>query len=273
MLRLLVFLAFSSTIFAQSSNPHIKTTGTIIQDRFLLPDGYLRTNVNDPFAAYLRKLALQEHGSKVKYHNGHFKPSLNVYIAVLDQDISHKNLHQCADAVIRQRAEFLYHHNAYHQIHFHFTNGFSAPYSKWLDGYRIKQEGTQVKWVKKTGMQEPSKQNLSAYLEQVYIYAGTLSLVSELVTIKDHNICPGDVFIEGGSPGHAILVVDVIEHQESGKKKFLLAQSYMPAQQMQILINPKADNNDPWFEWSESDVLVSPEWTFKRHCLMRFSSK
>ncbi len=43
----------------------------------------------------------------------------------------------------------------------------------------------------------------------VFAYAGTLSLYEELesVPIKDMDI--GDIFVQGGSPGHAVIVVDM----------------------------------------------------------------
>jgi len=45
---------------------------------------------------------------------------------------------------------------------------------------------------------------------------------------------PGDVMIRAGSPGHAMLVVDVAE-DERGRRIYLLAQSYMPAQDIHIV--------------------------------------
>jgi len=44
---------------------------------------------------------------------------------------------------------------------------------------------------------------------------------------------PGDIFYHGGSPGLAFMVLDVVEN-DLGNKMFLLAQSYMPAQEMHI---------------------------------------
>ena len=58
------------------------------------------------------------------------------------------------------------------------------------------------------------------------------------VSVPYTSLQPGDVFIKGGSPGHAVIVVDVAIYTQTGKKVFLLAQSYMPAQQIHILVNP-----------------------------------
>ena len=40
----------------------------------------------------------------------------------------------------------------YNEISFNFTNGFSADYQKWLEGYRIKVTGNDVTWIKEVHM-------------------------------------------------------------------------------------------------------------------------
>ena len=77
--------------------------------------------------------------------------------------------------------------------------------------------------------------------------------------IKD--MIPGDVFIKPGFPGHAIIVMDVGQNKE-GNKVFLLAQSYMPAQDMHILKNFNSKIS-PWYSLDEiKQTLNTPEWTF-----------
>ena len=80
------------------------------------------------------------------------------------------------------------------------------------------------------------------------------------------------VFIKGGSPGHVVIVVDVAIHPKTKKKVFLLAQSYMPAQQIHILVNPANRNLSPWYELTDTDSgrLYTPEWTFEKKELKRF---
>jgi hypothetical protein len=56
---------------------------------------------------------------------------------------------------------------------------------------------------------------------------------------------------------------------ESGKKLYLLAQSYMPAQEIQILINRNNRLISPWYELKEGDIFT-PEWTFEPSDLRRF---
>lgn len=96
------------------------------------PEGYVRVNVKEgSFGEYLRNLPLCSHGSKVYYFDGREKWNRGVYCAVVDVEIGKRDLQQCADAVMRLRAEYLYKCKAYDQISFNFTNGFRADYAKW----------------------------------------------------------------------------------------------------------------------------------------------
>ena len=86
--------------------------------------------------------------------------------------------------------------------------------------------------------------------------------------IKDIQI--GDVFIFGGFPGHAVLVIDVCEKSETGEKLFMIQQSYMPAQEIHILRNLKNDKISPWYSIDFTGDLETPEWTFSKNQLMRW---
>ena len=77
----------------------------------------------------------------------------------------------------------------------------------------------------------------------------------------------GDVFIQGGFPGHAVLIVDIAESAQ-GERAFLLVQSYMPAQEIHVLRN-SADLN-PWYRAQSKGKLQTPEWDFEYGDLRRF---
>lgn len=243
--------------------------GTIVQTRFGVEDGYGRTAVDEQsFAYYLRNLPLKEDGAKVHLYNGELKNNQNVHAAVINIDVGDKDLQQCADAVMRLRAEWLYKQGRYSDIHFNFTNGFRADYIRWRNGERIKINGNEVYWVNSAGA-DTSYTSFRKYLELVYSYAGTLSLSKELKAVNYSDIQIGDVFIKGGSPGHAVIVVDMVENS-NGDKMYMLAQSYMPAQEIHILKNERGDNS-PWYELIENDyTIVTPEWTFGSDQLKRF---
>ena len=58
----------------------------------------------------------------------------------------------------------------------------------------------------------------------MFAYAGTLSLSKELVAVPVEDMEIGDVFIQGGSPGHCAIIVDIAENPTSNQKIFMLAQ-------------------------------------------------
>jgi hypothetical protein len=66
------------------------------------------------------------------------------------------------------------------------------------------------------------------------------------------------------------MVVDMAIKSQTGAKVFLLAQSYMPAQDVHILRNPTDAVLTPWYGIEIGDVLYTPEWTFGKNQLRRF---
>ncbi|MBL7720311.1 MAG: DUF4846 domain-containing protein [Flavipsychrobacter sp.] len=248
----------------------LSAQGTTIAERFQPPPGYSRVRlVEGSYGYYLRNLPLKKHGSPVLYYNGSQKPNRGVYCGVVAMDIGRRDLQQCADAVMRLRAEYLYATREYDKIQFHFTNGFLAGYTQWRAGYRIAVSGNQVSWVKRSAP-DSSYSTFRSYLEVVFSYAGTLSLSRELRQADYKSLAIGDVLIQGGSPGHAVVVVDVAENNRGGKL-YLLAQSYMPAQEIQILCNPRNEDLSPWYEADTAEkVIETPEWRFTTDDLKRF---
>jgi hypothetical protein len=65
----------------------------------------------------------------------------------------------------------------------------------------------------------------------------------------------GDVFLKGEDPGHCVIVLDIVEHEETKEKLFMVAQSYMPAQDIHILKNPKNEKNSPWYSINFGEKL------------------
>ena len=101
------------------------------------------------------------------------------------------------------------------------------------------------------------------------MYAGTYSVGkfdTKAVNIMDMK--PGDLFVQGGFPGHIISVVDMAKNKK-GHTVYMLAQSYMPAQEHQILKNPK--DRSVWYHLDESEVIQTPEYTFRSNQLRRFN--
>ncbi|MBK7407577.1 MAG: DUF4846 domain-containing protein [Saprospirales bacterium] len=254
----------------EAAPSYIDKEGKDIAHRILPPPGFERVMVpENSFAAYLRNLPLKADGAEVLLYDGTAKPGSGYHVAVVDLPIGNRDLHQCADAVIHLRAEYLFSQQRHEDIHFNFSNGFRASYSEWRKGNRIRVDGGAVSWIP-TSASSTSYTSFWKYLEMVFAYAGTASLSQELQSVAFTDMQIGDVFIIGGSPGHAEIVVDMAVHQETGEKIFLLAQSYMPAQEIHVLDNLQGQNLGPWYKSDFAGELQTPSYTFYKNSLKRF---
>ena len=240
-----------------------------LEDRIAVPEGYKRTSLKSKsFGTYLRQLTLKPVGSVVKYYDGSVKSNYGTYVGVVDLPIGNEDLHQCADAIMRLRAEYLWKIEDYDKIQFNFTNGHQVKYVEWMQGNRMKVDGNRTQWVKKA---EPSNtdQDLWDYLQLIFMYAGTASLEKEMRAISLSEARIGDVLIQGGFPGHAVIIVDEAINEKTGEKVFLLAQSFMPAQEIQILANLTEGDLSPWYHLDQ-DRIFTAEWEFSSSALRRF---
>jgi hypothetical protein len=232
--------------------------GNTVTTRFEVPVGYTRkTYATGTFGNYLQQLPLKPSGALTHFFNGKEKPN-KVAAAVIDVSVGNYDLQQCADAIMRLRAEWLFSEKRYNDIAFDLTNGFNMKYSEWKQGKRL--NAACNGWTT-GGIASESHEDFMNYMKKIFSYAGTLSLSKELQNKNIANLEAGDVFIQGGSPGHAVIVVDVAEGNEG--KIFLLAQSYMPAQDIEILKNLNNAEMSPWFKANEMGLLKTPEWDFE----------
>jgi len=239
--------------------------------RFAPPPGCQRVAVPlGSWEAWLRGLPLRPAGTPARLFNGKLKDNQAVVAAVVDIDPGTRDLQQCADAVIRLRAEYLFSQN-FNKIHFHLTTGYDAWFSDYVVGRTFQVKGEQVTAAPKPA-EAPTHAALGRYLLPVFGYAGTLSLSRELRPVPLTEVRPGDVLIHGGRPGHAVLVADMAENPRTGQRYLLLAQSYMPAQNIHVLHNVAHPALGAWFAVpgpAETQV-ETPEWTFAREEVGRF---
>ena len=114
-------------------NNLINKEGMTIKDRYLPIEGYIRVEYEEgSFAEFLRNQKLKPYGEKVLYYDGSQKPAKGIYDSVFDVDIGNRDLHQCADAIMLLRAEYLYSQGLYDEISFNFVSGFKAEYNMWI---------------------------------------------------------------------------------------------------------------------------------------------
>jgi hypothetical protein len=234
-----------------------------------IPEGYERRNVEQKtFASWLNHLPLKK-DNKVLLFNGEEKYNQGAQFRVIDIDVGTKDLQQCADAVMRLRAEYLYASGQADKIQFNYTNGVKIPFSKWGSGLYPSLKANKVVWVNSSN--NKSYKSFRKYIDNIFMYAGTASLEKELLQVDISNIKPGDVFIKGGFPGHAVIVLDVVYSKKNNDKCFMIAQSYMPAQNIHILKNPNSPELSPWYSVKQcGDIVETPEWSFYANQLKRF---
>lgn len=271
---LIALLLIKTTVYAATGYTWLPNyaAASSIAKRIAAPEGFERIETRSgSFEDWLRHLPLKKGRPPVHLYNGVKKENQYAHHAIIDIDVGKEDLQQCADAVIRLRAEYFFSTGELDKIKFRFTSGHVAEYKKWMEGYRPVVLGNVVKWVK-TAKKDPSYSNFrNGYLNKVFTYAGSASLAAELKKVNDvSRIKIGDVFIQGGHPGHAVIVVDMAADKITGKKIFLIAQSFMPAQEMHILKNPGDSRLSPWYELDFGEELETPNWTFKKNDLKRF---
>ena len=212
-----------------------------------LPNGFERIKDDSgSFTNFLRNINLKEN-TTVYLFNGQPKRNQSAQYALLDISTGNKDLQQCADAVMRLRAEFQFAQKHFEQIVFydneHTAYKFSTPFNR---------------------------ERFDKYLSRVFGMCGSASLAKQLKPINNFSqIQPGDVLIRGGFPGHAVIVMDVAVN-DSGKKIYLLAQSYMPAQDIHVLKNPINTILSPWYEVNNDNIIGTPEYTFTKNELRRW---
>jgi hypothetical protein len=113
-----------------------------------LPKGYIRIDAEqDSYVQYLRRIPLKKDNT-VYLYNGIRKNNQQAQYAVLDIDAGDKDLQQCADAVMRIRAEYLFSREQFPSIAFRFTNGFLCDYEHYAQGYRLSWKGNSCTWVR-----------------------------------------------------------------------------------------------------------------------------
>lgn len=234
----------------ERSLSEVDTNGKSVQTRFQCPSGYQRVAPErNSWAAYLQNLPLKPHGTPVRHFDGTLKPNTSAYCAVVDLPFYGNKSYQCADAIMRLRAEYLFEQRKYNEIEFLFVSGTNFNYANYLSG------------------KTPTSSNLWSYLEKVFNYSSTLSLDKQLKSKAAIDLAIGDVFVKGGAPGHAVIVVDKCINAK-GEVKFMLAQSYMPAQDLQILVGD--DGQTPWYDLNFGENFYSAEWTFTKDQLKHF---
>ncbi len=247
----------------------INPEGTTLESRIHTPSGFKRVKAEeDSLVAFLRGYAMKEDGSPVLLYDGREKSRSDVAVAVFTLPLENEDLQQCADSVMRVWGEYYYQRGEYSKITFSLGGGFVANFQTWSEGDGIGIDDDRLFW-KSNRQNDGSYESFKKFMRIVFAYSGTLNMAEDSRKINQEELQVGDIFIKGGSPGHVVMVVDICKDQD-GRKAFLLAQGYMPAQEFHVINNPLHDD-DPWYY---VDEIVYPfrtaEYTFPEGSLRRY---
>ena len=254
------------------TKPTNKTTGINPETirGISLPQGFnYVTDGDSAYSNWLLDLKLKKNKT-VYLYNGKLKLNQDAQYGVLDIDIGKKDLLQCADAAMKLKADHLFETHLYDQIRFITTSGNEISFENWLKGVRWKTKDTKLVSYNVNKEITDIHQEYDLFMELVFSYCGTYSLSKQLKPVNDSkSIQPGDIFVYGGFPGHAVTVMAVAKNDE-GEKIFLLSQGYMPAQDLHILKNYANADQNPWYKVSDLYPLYTPQWQFEKGSLKRW---
>ena len=165
--NLLTTIIWPLVIAFSSSNPgSFKEPATEMENPparvmdIALPQGFIRVAVPDKsFAFFLRHFPLKKDNT-VYLYNGRRKPFQLAQFAVLDLSTGTEDLQQCADAIMRLRADYLFEQKRFTEISFSDNNGkkYNSPIN-------------------------PDRRSFDRYLRTVYSWCGTLSLEKQFVSL------------------------------------------------------------------------------------------
>lgn len=234
-----------------------------------MPNGFSRIVLErNSFSAWLRSYPFTK-SEQVFLFNGEPSPNQSMHYRVLDLSIGSQNLQQCADAIMRLRSEYWFERALYNRIRFP-ARGVVFAYADYLNGTRYKLLGNKLIAVPGASNKlEPRKSNLHEFLQTVFAYCGTYSVYEASERINIDKVMPGDMLIKPGSPGHAMIVMDIALKAETGERIALLAQGFMPAQSVHVVKNENDQMISPWYLLHDA-TIATPGYNFDIDCWYRW---
>jgi len=249
---------------------YINSKGATIAKRIVVPENFKRTVYPEgSFSAYVQTYALKPFDAKIINYDGEDYVYQSGHVGVLEVPVPSNGLQQCADALMRIRAEYLWEQNRKSEIGFNFTSGHYCSWTKYAEGYRPKINGNKVTF-SKTASENHSEENFYKYLNLIYMYAGTQSLFDELTKVeKVEDLEVGDMVIKPGFPGHIVMIADKATNA-NGEILFILAQGNTPAQSVHVLKNLSDTAINPWYQLELDAYLEIPTYYFNQTKFVRF---
>jgi hypothetical protein len=245
LLVLTPYFVSAASIFKSDKNRSQK-----IVEQINVPLGFERISVTKgSFANWLRQLPLNPPNSPVLDYKNRVKKSADdtTIAAVIDMNISGKNLDQCMDILMRMHAEYLISKNRKNKIIFPLPDGKMFSWDQWKEGYRFYFKGYNFRF-HHIAEQDTSDNNFEHYLRAIFEYSGTQAFYHYYKSISFDSLQIGDFIVKKNPHGHAVMVIDIAQ-DKLGNKIALFGQGDTPACQFHIL-NYNKDN--PWFPINKS---------------------
>jgi hypothetical protein len=250
----------SLTPYPWHADPSIEALAATdsLRQRFAPPDGFTRVSLRaSSFGQWLRHLPLAAPGTPVRSYTGarHLPADHPNIAAVTTLDVGSRDLQQCADAIMRLHAEWLWQGGQADQASYPSGAG-PIPWKRYVSGGYPAPSGNTFVWKRRSSPRKNDHATYRKYADAVASWANTVALAQQTKVVQRADLRPGDFFVLAGNPGHSVLVLDVAENAD-GERIALLGQSFMPAQSFQIL-RPSPDG--VWFSLEEDDGVKTPFW-------------
>ena len=219
-------------------------------ERLGTPAGFGRVPApKGSFAHWLRHLPVAPENtpvttadSKIVLAGDH--PNLAAVVALQPH---HRKLLCSANMMVRLRAEYCWSARRPEALSFHFTSGQLAGWRAWASGERPVANGRSIRFAK-TSITDESRESFCGYLETLFGFTSSMSLLDDTRSVQDGTIAAGDILLRPGRGGHALMVLDVATNARR-QVLLLLGEGGSPAQTFHVLCN---DHGSPWFPITQS---------------------
>lgn len=236
---------------AEPSEPAwLAHSATTIRAAFPPPPGTTRAP-EDEFGVWLGALPLLPPGTPT--HDWQGNPAGLPAARVLAWSITGQSTLQCADSALRLRATWL--RSVGQSPAFHYTSGDLSAWSGWAGGTRPRVSGNTVRFVPHAATPDTSDVSFQRWLTDLYMYAGTRSLGFDSSPVTEARA--GDIVVAPGSPGHAVVILDVARRDVPGEDPHtyvLVGQGFLPAVEFHVVAGPVHG----WYEQSGDVLPVEP---------------
>jgi len=243
---------------------------TPLVERITAPTGFRRVCVaGGSFADWLRHLPVCPPGTPVttarrKVVLAGDDPNLAAVI-VLQPHV--RRLLSGANMMLRLRAEYAWSVGDAGGLAFHYTCGHLASWRAWSAGMRPQIVGRSVRFIQ-TDIRDASRSSFCGYLETLFRFASSGSLLDDTRPVRDRTIAAGDFFLRTARPAHAVMVLDVATNP-AGQVRVLLGAGGRPVQTFHML---REGTGSAWFAVTPGrEIRLGREVRFGLDRLRRWS--